>query len=396
MVPPDTEPVVGIPALTWLSDGFRGVLRALALGGLLAIGSPAAAQVALEWDAPAPCPTRAAVAAHVARLLAGSTAARTAQPVAVKASVRALDAGYVLELVTDVGGEHGERRLQAPSCAELAAASAVIVALLVDPAVVEAPAATVPASTGAGGSGTSSGAPQQAGEGEASEAKEESGAEAAEAEEDDSDSDSDSESDSDSDSDSDSESDSDSDESESEREDEAEAEAAGAATLTHVLLRPELVLDIGALPYPSLGPGLALGARLGSFTLELAGKYGPRQHVRRDQRTVAELEHAAGALALCYALPPAPLLSPCARVEYGRLWGEGRAVRTPEPGGGALVVAELALRAYLPLAKSLALSVESGLALPLGAPLFTVAGVGPIHEPGVLLVRLRAGVEVRL
>jgi hypothetical protein len=71
-------------------------------------------------------------------------------------------------------------------------------------------------------------------------------------------------------------------------------------------------------------------------------------------------------------------------------------LRAPAPGGGSLVVAELALRAALPLGQVLALSAESGLGLPLVAPLFTVGGVGVIHEPAGLLVRFRAGVEVRL
>jgi hypothetical protein len=50
----------------------------------------------------------------------------------------------------------------------------------------------------------------------------------------------------------------------------------------------------------------------------------------------------------------------------------------------------------VPLSKSLALSVEPGLALPLLAPVFTVDGVGVIDEPAAVLVRVRAGVEVRL
>lgn len=351
---------------------------ALALGGLLALGSPAAAQVAIEWNAPPSCPTRAAVAAHVARLLAGSTAARTTQPVAVRAIVRALDAGYLLELVTDVAGEHGERTLQAPSCAELAAASAVIVALLVDPAVVDAPAAAALPAQGASEPSASEGRLRATEEREAS-AREPAtldGAESAESA-------------------GSAESTEPGDRTEEEPAKPSDEPSVGPS-LTHVLLRPELVLDIGTLPRPSLGPGLALGARLGSLSVELSGSYAPRQRVRSESRTLAELEHAAAALASCYALPPVPWLSPCARVEYGRLWGKGGAVRVPEPGAGALVTAELGLRAQLPLAESLALSAEAGLALPLGAPLFTVDGVGPIHEPAVLLVRLRAGVEVRL
>ena len=377
-------------------DWFRALLRAFAFGGLLGAAAPAAAQVAIDWEAPTGCPSRDAVVAHVTRLLVGSTAARTAQPVAARARVRALEAGFLLELTTDVGGEHGERKLQAPSCSELAAAAAVIVALLVDPAVVSAAPPAAP-NAGSGTAVQGTGAPAATSDASAREGAAPSASDAApraEPEQEDA-----------------SEAEPDEDESEPEEEEEEEAatsdasddepddvasEAASGPNTTRVLLRPVLALDLGTLPRLSAGPGLALGVWLRGFTLELSGSYAPRQRTRRDGRTVAELEHAAVALALCHALPPVAWLSPCARLEYGRLWGRGLSVREPEPGGGALVAAELSLRLGVPLAKNLALSVESGLALPLLAPLFTVDGVGEIHEPSGLLVRLRAGVEARL
>jgi hypothetical protein len=388
-LPSGAAQMIGVWGLARLGEGGRTLLRALVASTLLGPSSSAVAQVSLEWDAPAGCPTRDAVVAQVTRLLAGSTVARSAAPVSARATVRTLEAGFVLELSTDVSGVHGERTLQAPSCAELAAASAVIVALLVDPEVVSATPAAPPASGGAPAAGASRSAPTTTRGGD--DVAPERSADDTDAADDAADDDAQERAEEDPDAPGD-----------VAGEDEQDApiepgdEPDTGRSVTQLFVRPELVLDVGALPRASAGPGLALGVRLGPLALEASGRYAPEQRVRRDGRTLARLEHAAAALALCYALPPLAWLSPCGRVEYGRLWGRGVTLRAPSPGEGALVVAELSLRAALSLGQTLALTAESGLGLPLVAPLFTVGGVGAIHEPAALLVRLRAGVELRL
>lgn len=108
----------------------------LAWGGVLAIAvSSAQAQVAagadrlaLAWQAPDECPSRADVRAAVASRL-GEAAERAGPALRAEARVERDAAGYRLALKT----EYGERRLAARSCAELAGAAALILALLIDP-----------------------------------------------------------------------------------------------------------------------------------------------------------------------------------------------------------------------------------------------------------------------
>ena len=350
--------------MTSSSEGCVGLVRALALGAVLAFAAQARAQVDLEWTAPPPCPTRDAVAAQITRLLAGSTAARSAQKVVARASVRALEPGYALQLSTEMGGERGERTLQAPSCAELAAASAVIVALLVDPEVVNAAPSGVAPGTSAPATSPPGPAAEPASPSPPPPPSDEPDADTGESSE------------------------------------EAFVDDTGdesGSSATGFSLRPRLVLDIGSLPRPAFGPGLAIAVHFSELAVELSGEYLPRQPLTRGGRTLAELSAAAGALALCYTLPRLPALSPCARAAYGRIWGRGLGVlRDPDQGGAALLTGELSLAARLPLSRVLWLAAEAGLALPLRRPVFTVQGVGEIHEPAVPLVRARAGLEVRL
>lgn len=111
--------------------------------------------VQLAWSAPAPpaCPRGDDVVADATRILAGSSSKR--QVVARATVVRRAPSGataWHLTLTTRVDDAPGERALDAGSCSELARATALILALSVDPAVpLPAPPATpsVPASAAA-------------------------------------------------------------------------------------------------------------------------------------------------------------------------------------------------------------------------------------------------------
>jgi len=99
------------------------------------------ARIALVWRTPPGCPDEASVRADVARLLAGSSATGSA-----RADVT--HAGDSWRVVVAMNG--GERRLEAGSCRALAEATALIVAMAVDPARVAANRAS-PATAAAGG-----------------------------------------------------------------------------------------------------------------------------------------------------------------------------------------------------------------------------------------------------
>lgn len=84
-------------------------------------------EVELEWRAPAGCPDQTAVLADVARLLAGRT---LAAPVAVAAEIVAGADGYAATVAI---GQTAPRTLRASSCAPLARAVALVIAVAIDP-----------------------------------------------------------------------------------------------------------------------------------------------------------------------------------------------------------------------------------------------------------------------
>lgn len=108
-----------------------------------AVGSGARADaegVTLAWTAPAECPDRARVLAKIDRLAPASARLR----VRVDATVTRDERGYRVALVTEADGARGERALEAATCASLADATAVIVAMMLDPASAAAGQASAP------------------------------------------------------------------------------------------------------------------------------------------------------------------------------------------------------------------------------------------------------------
>jgi hypothetical protein len=93
----------------------------------------------VAWEAPPECPQREQVLARVAELLADEPAS----PLAIRANV-SVEAGgaYRAEIVTrEPEGAARTRVLSAPSCGELAEASAVVIALAIAPGAALAPPA---------------------------------------------------------------------------------------------------------------------------------------------------------------------------------------------------------------------------------------------------------------
>jgi hypothetical protein len=85
-------------------------------------------RVAVIWDAPAGCPTSAAVNDEVEKTLAGSL--KEVAPVAAAVSVPApADGRWRATLVVHSHGKRAERQFEAESCGALASAAAVIIAL---------------------------------------------------------------------------------------------------------------------------------------------------------------------------------------------------------------------------------------------------------------------------
>ena len=134
----------------------RGKGEGSRLAGVIAatfailVGSAARAAEApltLTWTAPAQCPARDEVVADVTRRLASGDSSKA--PVVARAIVKQhKDGTWHVTLTTEQSGARGQRSLQAKTCAEVASATALILALTIDPraaAFVDAPVAAAPA-----------------------------------------------------------------------------------------------------------------------------------------------------------------------------------------------------------------------------------------------------------
>lgn len=116
-----------------------GVKIALLVAALSAASdAQAASQVMLTWTAPSDCPSQADVLAQIDALTPATT--EPARPLLVDAQIEARETGG-LTLQLSVGG--AERRLDAATCAELAEATAVIVAIALHPDAPPSPPSSV-------------------------------------------------------------------------------------------------------------------------------------------------------------------------------------------------------------------------------------------------------------
>lgn len=130
----------------WAGVGYpRSTLSVLASIGFVALGivAPANEQGAirgarLEWTAPASCPDRAHVVAEIKAIL-GPAAPGDPAAVAAHAEVTADETGHRLSIRIDSPSGSRSRALQAADCADLAAYTAVLVAIAIDPGATPAP-----------------------------------------------------------------------------------------------------------------------------------------------------------------------------------------------------------------------------------------------------------------
>ena len=100
----------------------------------------ATTELALTWQAPAGCPPSTEVQAQFVRLLGGPGRAPSAKHIAAAAMVRSTSSTmdrWVLDLATVLDGAAGHRVLVGDSCASVASAAALILALMIDPSAAE-------------------------------------------------------------------------------------------------------------------------------------------------------------------------------------------------------------------------------------------------------------------
>lgn len=114
----------------------------LAVAAVLAASPPVDAQtdagLALAWTAPEGCPSQTEVEAEIDRLLGSSASSRSQRRFRVRAKVTR-EVAWQVVLDTSSDESNGHRTLEAASCEGLANATALIVALMIDPAAATAP-----------------------------------------------------------------------------------------------------------------------------------------------------------------------------------------------------------------------------------------------------------------
>jgi hypothetical protein len=332
-------------------------------------GEPIAApHIALTWRAPEACPDEEAVRASVGRLLSGSTAT-------VEGRAQATREGATWQVVLTMNG--GERRLEGDSCYALAEATALIVAMAVDPERVVAnrgaadAGLTKEADAGAtatpldGGPSPDAG-PQPRREGDGGTPPSNPARDATTGT--------------------------------------GPAVPRSPSTYQHAPSAPRhfaisaaAALDLGTLPGPA--PGVALTAAWvpSRLRFELGASYFPSSSTATSPTGAsATFFLVSGQARGCYVTPLPPFeLAPCAGVEVALLQGTAQGIAFPTGGNStALVALAPGLLADWHVAPAWAIFVRGDAPLELIRPEFQIDATTR-HQPGFLTGRAALGVELR-
>lgn len=341
--------------------GLLVVIATVLVGGGVRAWADGPAALDLVWEAPADCPDAASVEREVRRLL-GPAPPPSGDPAKAAAAVSPLEHGWRVVLLTEVHGVHGQRTLEARSCEGLAHATALVLALTIDPQAV--------ARETDGGETTSEVARGTR---------------------------------------------------EALREDETTSAAAiplvapPPAASTRPSTSPSraergpssstfavgagVVAGVGALPGLAFAPEIAAGWSNGRWRIDLAGAYFPPTRALVDATRGGEFRLVTGSARACRTWAWANgafELGPCIAFEGGVMTGQGVGIRLP----GAVDAPWLATRAgawgALRLAETFAwlvLALEAE--VPLTRDRFAVDGLGTVHHPSALTGRASFGAEAR-
>lgn len=358
------------------SPRLRGLLALALVVASLGTSAEARAQLDLRWEAPAGCPDREEVLEKI-RAMAGS-ALDGAEELSVEAKITRQARRSRLDLSVRDGQRVERRVITSDSCAALAGATAVTLALLLG---VEQKLADPPdeSRSAADPNAGQSSERASASEGDARASEASALAEDAAGEANDS------------------------------PDDDASASAAAPSSAPRaasaerrwafVVRAPFVAADLGPLPRPALGIGLGLGLRHGAWALSLSGHLSRSQTVAGTLALVessgAELERATAHLALCRGwrashFELAPCLGLALELVSARGIGEGVSPRArralwPAPGLGAV--------AHWYILESFAFFATVGGNLELSRPRFVIQELGEVERLGPASLSGAFGVE---
>jgi hypothetical protein len=307
--------------------------------------------IALAWQAPADCPKQAQVLDEVLRRLGGQPAAGRGRLRATGHVDRRPDGHYHVHLVTDLAGVAGDKHLEDASCAALADAAALVIALTFDPDAVAA--ANVPPREAA---------PSQPPPPAAAAAPANT----------------------------------------TDRPDDAPPAAADERTWgfgAHLAAGAAL----GMLP------GVAFGVSAGATLLvdraraELGLAWYPtRSGKLEDSEAGGDFQLLAASASGCYAALLAPFeAAPCVGLSIGSISAQGTNVLDEREGSGLWVAPFAAIRLFVPLTEPVGLRADLGLELPLRRNRFVIEDLGgtaqpdTVHRAAAVVGRAAVGAEVR-
>lgn len=294
--------------------------------------------VALTWTGPPDCQDDGTLEREIKRIIGDSTDVRGNEPIQVRAEVaRQTNGTWLVQLWTRTGRLTGERKLVGATCAEVRRATALIVALMINPNVHVEPApsaATKPPPARA------SPEPARAIQPAPTSAPS------------------------------------------------STSTAPQAPRTTSFWIGAGLMGGVGVLPGASAGAQLALGLELGALVIELnGGAWLPRDKRSGDADGTAQL-NAGGEFELqeanlltCYRAGNSPALGVCAGGGARHMTGTGFGVS--DPGKADASWAAFVMQGFVDVPLSNPWSVRSSLTteIPFRPPTFSLAGVGDVHTP---------------
>jgi hypothetical protein len=356
----------------------RAAAGAIGLAVLFATGTALPAgdggdPISLAWTGLPGCPGDREVRAEIERVLGGPPDPASRRYLRAEARVSRTGAGFHVHIVTDLGGVLGERDLDGPTCAAVANAAALIVALTFDPDALahraEA-AAPHPPPSPPPAAPPSPPAPPPAAALEPSilplplpdaavppPAPPPPG-----------------------------------------RPPEPPPSTGGSPGRPVFAVGVIGAASVGALPKVGGGIGGRAGVLAGRFRADLSASYWPEQTATLVGRTTAggRIALVAGDASGCWALLRAPVeVSPCLGLELGSMSATGFGVRS-NGNGSALWIAPVAEAATaLPIGKHFAARVDLGVLVPAERPPFVLRGAGTVYTAGPVVGRATLGLEAR-
>ncbi|WP_437546157.1 hypothetical protein WME97_41515 [Sorangium sp. So ce367] len=357
-------------------------LGALALAALAAVAGDARADTAasaggveLDWIAPGECADRGRVLAEIEQRLGRSSEANGEPPLKARAVVSRNGRGsWDLRLSTTLGETTRSRELHGETCAELADAAALIIALAIDPDAASRGTPTAEPNTGAAPgdiSGADPGADGDPGAG-ASAAADASpdaptAAEAPPAA------------------------------SPSPGASAAPAQGPSRPLELRGTLRASGVLDTASLPAVAPGAGIAAGMLIGAVRVELSGTYFGAQQAFVERTTMGgDVQLTTGGLRVCYAMRYRSIeLGPCAGVEVGVMSADSFGAASPGSNRALWVAPHPGALATFTLSDRLRVPLTIDVPFPVTRDRFVLVGIGAVHRSAAATLRASLGVEVR-